>query len=161
MCNSPARVAASAGNGLRVVPGTGITGPQRSGPQLLHAAAAARAGLVAVVGGISAAARPRCWPGTAYGKAGRRPRAPRRPRPPPAQRKQQQSRACRPGFPAAVAQKKPPGNQQTGGLFPSTARAETAAQHQRCRAKNNKLGSNPAMATWSHALGTGWLMWAM
>ena len=30
------------------------SGPQRSGPQLLHAAAAARAGLRAVVGGISA-----------------------------------------------------------------------------------------------------------
>lgn len=47
------RAAASAGNGLRVAPGNGISGPQRSGPQLLHAAAAARAGLVAVVGSIS------------------------------------------------------------------------------------------------------------
>lgn len=79
--NRPRRVAAAAGQGLRAAAVKQRSGPQRSGPQLLHAAAAARAGLVAVVGGISAAARPRCWPGTAYGKAGRPPCAGPRPRP--------------------------------------------------------------------------------
>lgn len=52
--NRPRRVAAAAGQGLRTAAVKQRSGPQRSGPQQRHGAAAARAGLVAVVGGISA-----------------------------------------------------------------------------------------------------------
>ena len=51
--NRPRRVAAAAGQGLRAAAVKQRSGPQRSGPQQRHVAAAARAGLVAVVGGIS------------------------------------------------------------------------------------------------------------
>lgn len=114
----PGGSAAAAGQGLRAAAVKQRSGPQRSGPQQRHGAAAARAGLVAVGGGISGPQLLHAAQQHGPGKAGRRPRAPRRPRPPPTQRKQQQSRACRPGFPAAVAQKKAPaGNQQPGRGF--------------------------------------------
>lgn len=50
----PGGSAAAAGQGLRAAAAKQHSGPQRSGPQQRHDAAAARAGLVAVVGGISA-----------------------------------------------------------------------------------------------------------
>ena len=72
----------SAGKGYELQRQSCCSCPQRSGPQLLHAAAAARAGLRSVVGGISARSCCTLLQQHGPGKAGRRPRAPRRPRPP-------------------------------------------------------------------------------
>lgn len=102
--------------------------PQRSGPQLLHAAAAARAGLRSVVGGISARSCCTVLQQHGPGKAGRPPS--RAPAPAhPAQRKQRQSRACRPGFPCCCSIEKTPPGDKAGGAFllpASTSRTKTA-----------------------------------
>ena len=74
--------------------------PQRSGPQLLHAAAAARAGLRSVVGGISARSCCTLLQQHGPGKAGRRPRAP--PPPPPTCPPSASSRKAGPFGPASL-----------------------------------------------------------
>ena len=103
--------------------------PQRSGPQPLHAAAAARAGLRSVVGDISVRSCCTLLQQHGPGKAGRRPRAPRRPRPPahPAQA------AAKPGLSAWLPcccsiEKALPGDKAGGALLlpASTSRTKTA-----------------------------------
>lgn len=79
--NRPRRVAAAAGQGLRTAAVKQRSGPQRSGPQQRHAAAAARAGLVAVVGGISARSCCTLRSSTGRAKQGGPPCAGPRPRP--------------------------------------------------------------------------------
>lgn len=123
----PGRSAAAGGQGLRAAAGSCMLRPSAERPAAAARCAAARAGLRAVVGGISA----RCCctllqqPGP--GKAGRPPS--RAPAPAhPAQRKQRQNRACRPVFACCCSiEKAPPGDKAGRAFLLPTATTTSAA----------------------------------
>lgn len=129
--------AAGHGQGLRAVAGSCMLRPSAERPAAAARCAAARAGLRAVVGSISA----RCCctllqqPGP--GKAGRPPS--RAPAPAhPAQRKQRQSRACRPVFACCCSIEKAPPGDKTGRAF----LLPTATTSINGRPKNKHTGGN-------------------
>lgn len=112
----PGRTAAASGQGLRAAPAKQHSGPQRSGPQQRHGAAAARAGLVAVVGGITA--RSCCTLRSSTGRA-KQGGPPRGPPPPPIPPSASSSKAGPVGLASLLLQhrKSPPAISKPEGFF--------------------------------------------